>query len=119
MASRAIGRHVRIGASDNATGVATVLAVTRDATTVKARTRDLLVVFFDEEERGLVGARQFAERLKTQGARVHSVHTIDQVGWDKNGNGAIELELPYTTPPRMPPRHELEIPGRRERRRDC
>ena len=36
--------------------------------------------------------------LKTQGARVHSVHTIDQVGWDKNGNGAIELELPYTTP---------------------
>ncbi|MBP8274789.1 MAG: M28 family peptidase, partial [Acidobacteria bacterium] len=26
---------------------------------------------------------------------IHSVHTIDQVGWDENGNRAIELQLPY------------------------
>lgn len=98
-----LGAHldsVRVapGASDNATGVATVLAVARDVVALRRRTRDLIVVFFDEEERGLVGARQFADRMQSQKVRVHSVHTVDQVGWDKNGNGAIELELPYATP---------------------
>lgn len=98
-----LGAHldsVRVapGASDNATGVATVLAVARDAVALRNRTRDLMIVFFDEEERGLVGARRFAERLAAQPAKVHSVHTVDQVGWDTNGNGAIELELPYLSP---------------------
>jgi Zn-dependent M28 family amino/carboxypeptidase len=33
--------------------------------------------------------------LKDTNRPVHSVHTIDQVGWDSNHNRAIELELPY------------------------
>lgn len=83
------------GANDDATGVAAVLAVARAMTRVTPRSRDLIVVFFDEEERGLLGSKAFAQMLKDQNRAVHSVHTIDQMGWDQNHNRAIELELPY------------------------
>jgi hypothetical protein len=95
-----LGAHydsVRVapGANDDATGVAAVAAVAQALAAAKPATRDLIVVFFDEEERGLVGARNFAQMLEAQRRPVHSVHTIDQMGWDQNGNRAIELELPY------------------------
>jgi acetylornithine deacetylase/succinyl-diaminopimelate desuccinylase-like protein len=83
------------GANDDASGVAAVAAVARAMTPVTPRTRDLIIVFFDEEERGLVGSRAFAQMLQDEGRAVDSVHTIDQMGWDQNHNRAIELELPY------------------------
>ncbi len=90
------------GASDDGTGVVAVLATARElaktspSTTLRAgRTRDIIFVFFDEEERGLVGSKNFAQMLKDKNTAVHSVHTIDQAGWDENGNRALELELPY------------------------
>ena len=83
------------GANDNATGVAAVAAVARALSRVKRRTRDVAFVFFDEEERGLRGSRAFAQWLKDEKRPVHSVHTIDQMGWDQDGDRAIELELPY------------------------
>lgn len=83
------------GANDDATGVAAVLAVARAMTRVTPRSRDLIVVFFDEEERGLLGSKAFAQMLKDENRAVQSVHTIDQMGWDQNHNRAIELELPY------------------------
>lgn len=83
------------GASDDGTGVATVLATAREIVKIKNRSRDVIFAFFDQEERGLVGSRNFAQMLKDKGTVVHSVHTVDQVGWDENKNGAIELELPY------------------------
>ena len=83
------------GANDDGTGVVTVLATARELVKVKTRTRDIIFAFFDEEERGLVGSRNFAQMLKDQNRAIHSVHTIDQVGWDENANRAIELEIPY------------------------
>lgn len=98
-----IGAHydsVRVapGANDDGTGVVTVLGVARTLLRSKPSQpsqHDVIFVFFDEEERGLVGARHFAELLKATNRLVHSVHTIDQVGWDANHNRAIELELPF------------------------
>ncbi len=87
--------RVAPGANDDGTGVVAVLATARELAKTKGRTRDLIFVFFDEEERGLVGSRNFAQMLKDQNRLIHSVHTIDQAGWDGNGNRAIELELPY------------------------
>jgi Zn-dependent M28 family amino/carboxypeptidase len=84
------------GANDNATGVAAVFAVARYATKLSCRSKSLIFVLFDEEEVGLVGSKQFATKLKNDGTPVHSVHTIDQMGWDQNANRAIELELPDT-----------------------
>ena len=83
------------GANDDATGVAAVAAVARQLVRVKRRTRDVAFVFFDEEERGLRGSRAFAQWLKDEKRAVHSVHTIDQMGWDQDGDRPIELELPY------------------------
>ena len=83
------------GASDNATGCATVLGVARQLVGLPNRSRHIYFVLFDEEERGLFGSRAFAERLLGEGREVVAVHTIDQMGWDSDGDGAIELEIPY------------------------
>jgi hypothetical protein len=83
------------GANDDGTGVAAVLAIARTLVKVTPRTRDLYICFFDEEERGLIGSKAFAQMLKEQNRTVVGVHTIDQAGWDSNHNKAIELELPY------------------------
>lgn len=83
------------GANDDATGIAAVAAVAEQLVRVKRRTRDVAFVFFDEEERGLRGSRAFAQWLIDEKRPVHSVHTIDQMGWDQDKDRAIELELPY------------------------
>ena len=41
------------------------------------------------------GSRAFAQKLKDEKKNVHSVHTIDQMGWDEDGDRAFELEIPY------------------------
>ena len=83
------------GASDNATGCAAVLGVAQHLLTLPSRERNVFLVLFDEEERGLVGSTAFAEMLVAGGMEVVAVHTIDQMGWDEDGDGAIELEIPY------------------------
>lgn len=80
------------GASDNASGVAAVLALARYLADVPCRTADVEVALFDQEEAGLFGSRAFAGALDP--ARVRAVHTIDQVAWDADGNRRFELELP-------------------------
>jgi acetylornithine deacetylase/succinyl-diaminopimelate desuccinylase-like protein len=83
------------GANDDASGVAAVAGVAQDLVRLKKRTRDVIFVFFDEEERGLRGSRAFAQMLVDEKRAVHSVHTIDQMGWDQDADRAIELELPF------------------------
>jgi hypothetical protein len=80
------------GANDNATGTAAVLAAARLAKQQDCRSRNVTFVLFDEEEVGLVGSKRFARKLSDEGTLVHSVHTVDQIGWDENQNRLIELE---------------------------
>ena len=84
------------GANDNATGVAAVYATARYLSTLPCRGRRVIFVLFDEEERGRIGSLAYARKLRDEGARVHSVHTIDQMGWDMDGDRRIEVELPDT-----------------------
>ena len=83
------------GANDNATGVALVAAVAMEMVRVKDRRHDLLIVFFDEEERGMKGSKAFAQMLKAEDRPILAVYTVDQMGWDQDGDRAIELEMPY------------------------
>jgi Zn-dependent M28 family amino/carboxypeptidase len=83
------------GANDNATGCAAVLALARYLHDMTCRKVNVTVVFFDEEEVGLVGARAYAAMLTV--SNVQAVHTIDQVGWDSDNDTRFELELPTTT----------------------
>jgi Zn-dependent M28 family amino/carboxypeptidase len=80
------------GANDNATGCAVVLAAARRFVDLPVRDPNVVVVLFDEEEAGLFGSRAFAESLT--GQDVIAVHSIDQVGWDSDGDRRFELELP-------------------------
>lgn len=82
------------GANDNATGVAMVFGAVNALRQKQCRSKNIIFVFFDEEEKGLIGSREFAKMLKERGDSVHSVHTIDQIGWDQDGDRALELELP-------------------------
>ena len=80
------------GANDNASGIAVALAAARYLADAPCRTAPVTVVFFDEEELGLLGSRAFAATRDP--ASVRAVHTIDQVGWDADGDRVFELELP-------------------------
>ncbi len=85
------------GANDNASGTALVYGVAMQLAKLKARKRNFVIVFFDQEERGLVGSRAFAKKLKAEKVNLHSAHTVDQMGWDQDGDRAIELELPTSS----------------------
>ncbi|HEY5926401.1 MAG TPA: M20/M25/M40 family metallo-hydrolase [Kofleriaceae bacterium] len=80
------------GANDNATGSAAVLAIARYLKDMNCRKFAVTVIFFDEEETGLFGARAFANTLQL--ANVQAVHTVDQIGWDNDNDLRFELELP-------------------------
>lgn len=80
------------GANDNATGVAMVLALGRWLQDLPCRDANVILVLFDEEEIGLVGSFAFADWLTRQPLDVVAVHTIDQMGWDSDGDRGIELE---------------------------
>lgn len=82
------------GANDNATGVALIYSVGKYISKLQIRKYNTIIVFFDEEERGLVGSRAFAAKVRSDSLKVHSVHTVDQMGWDNDGDKGIELELP-------------------------
>lgn len=82
------------GANDNATGVAMAYSVMSNLKALNFRNKNVMVIFFDQEEKGLIGSKAFAKMLKTKGYNIHSVHTVDQMGWDHDKDMAIELELP-------------------------
>ncbi len=82
------------GAIDNASGVALCYAVAKQLAELQVRNRNFVVVFFDQEEDDEIGSRAFAQWAKEEGRNVHSVHTTDLVGWDNNGNRAVELQSP-------------------------
>lgn len=82
------------GAIDNATGVTLIYTVLKQLTQLHTRNKSVIVVFFDQEEEELNGSRAFAQFLKDKGLKIHSVHTFDTIGWDGDGDRAVELELP-------------------------
>ena len=83
------------GANDNASGVAVVLATAKELKQQEHRSKNFIFILFDEEERGLIGSRNFAKMIKEKNMNIHSVHTVDQMGWDEDGDRAFELEIPY------------------------
>ncbi len=79
------------GADDNATGVALVYALAYQISLMEDRSRNFMIVFFDQEESDEIGSKAFARKLKKEGVKVHSVHIADMVGWDADGDFAIEI----------------------------
>lgn len=83
------------GAIDNGSGIALILGVLRKVKDLEIRNKNLMVVFFDQEEEGVsAGSTAFANYLHKTDLKIHSVHAYDMIGWDSDNNKEIELELP-------------------------
>ncbi len=88
------------GADDNASGVAAVLLVARRLARLPVRHHAVIFAFFDQEEEWLVGSDRFAGLLVRDGRHVVTVHNVDMVGWDGDGDGmAMLLHGTYREPP--------------------
>jgi hypothetical protein len=68
------------GADDNASGVAALLEVARILSSVAGR-RTLVVAFWDEEERGLLGSRAYAQRARERAERIAVAVSLDAIGF--------------------------------------
>ena len=88
------GKRNAPGAIDNATGIALIYSVVKEMTELESRQKNILVVFFDQEEEELIGSRAFLEHIKQQQWDVHSIHCFDMVGWDEDQDKAIEIFSP-------------------------
>ena len=81
------------GAIDNATGVALNLMIGKELLKVEKRTKHVTIVFFDQEEDDEIGSKAFSKMIKEKEWNVHSVHISDLIGWDSNGDRAVEIAL--------------------------
>lgn len=84
------GKRNAPGAIDNATGIALIYSVTKELLKNKQRNKNVLIVFFDQEEEELIGSKAFADFLAKKEWNIHSVHCFDMVGWDGNNDEAME-----------------------------
>lgn len=101
------------GAIDNGSGIALILSVIRKMKELEFRNKNVMVVFFDQEEESIsAGSLVFAKYLNKKKLNIHSVHSFDMIGWDSNNNKEIELELPSKEIENMYKKHAsiLNIP---------
>jgi aminopeptidase-like protein len=82
------------GADDNASGSTAILEAATILPKLEGRKSNIIFIWFDEEELGLVGSSYLASEYKKQKMKITSVHTIDMLGWDSNGNKGIEVARP-------------------------
>lgn len=79
------------GAVHNATGIALTLYVGKKLLQLSARSKNVLIVFFDQQEASMMGCRMFADKMKKEKFNIHSMHRVDYIGWDNDEDRAIEL----------------------------
>lgn len=87
------GKRNAPGAVDNATGIALIISVVKQLAKTD-RNKHLMVVFFDQEEEEQIGSRAFIDLIKEKGWNIGSVHCFDMVGWDGDGDQAMEVFSP-------------------------
>ncbi len=93
-----IGAHLdsvnNAGADDDGSGSTAVLEAATVLPKLNDRKVNIIFSWFDEEELGMIGSKSLASEYKKQGLKITSAHTIDMMGWDKDGDNAVELARP-------------------------
>ncbi len=74
------GDTIANGANDNAAGTTTVLELLRYFGNAKTNKRSLLLTFFTAEEKGLLGSKHLAEKLKDKGLDLYVMLNFEMVG---------------------------------------
>lgn len=93
-----VGAHMdsvrNAGADDNGSGSSAVLEAATVLRELKGRKVNLIFAWFDEEELGLIGSRHLAREYRRQKLNITSMHNVDMLGYDGDGDGVIELARP-------------------------
>jgi Zn-dependent M28 family amino/carboxypeptidase len=74
------GDAIANGANDNASGTITVLEMARYFGTQKTNKRSLIFALFSAEEKGLLGSKHLAKKLKEQGLNLYTMLNFEMTG---------------------------------------
>ena len=78
------GDSIANGANDNASGTATVLELARFFGKKRTNKRSMIFALFSAEEKGLLGSRHLAERLKKKGVKLYLMLNFEMTGVPMN-----------------------------------
>lgn len=79
------GDEIANGANDNASGTATVMEFARYFGTWKTNKRSLIFVLFSAEEKGLLGSKHLAKRMKDEGLNLYVMLNFEMTGVPMQG----------------------------------
>lgn len=68
------------GANDNASGTATVLELARYFGSIKTNKRSIIFALFTAEEKGLLGSKHLAQKLKEENLNLYTMLNFEMVG---------------------------------------
>ncbi|MBU3823065.1 M20/M25/M40 family metallo-hydrolase [Flavobacteriaceae bacterium XHP0103] len=68
------------GANDNASGTSTVLLLAQRLAKAKKNKRSIIVAFFSAEEKGMLGSKHLAKRLKEEGIDLYTMLNFEMTG---------------------------------------
>ena len=74
------GDEIANGANDNASGTTAVTEVAKYFAKFKNNKRSILFVFFSAEEKGLLGSKHLAEKLKQQNMNLYFMFNFEMIG---------------------------------------
>jgi hypothetical protein len=74
------GDDIANGANDNASGTTTVLELARYFGNAKANKRSIIFALFSAEEKGLLGSKHLAKKLKDTGLNLYAMLNFEMVG---------------------------------------
>ncbi len=79
------GDEIANGANDNASGTATVMEFARYFGTHNTNKRSLIFALFSAEEKGLLGSRHLAKRMKDEGLNLYVMLNFEMTGVPMEG----------------------------------
>lgn len=74
------GDNIANGANDNASGTATVLELARYFGNARTNRRSIIFALFSAEEKGLLGSKHLAQKLKEQNLNLYTMLNFEMVG---------------------------------------
>lgn len=85
------GDHINNGANDNASGTTVLSEVAKYLGELNTNKRSVLIVYFSAEEKGLLGAKHLAKRLKYQNVDIYTLLNFEMLGVPMNYNFDVFL----------------------------
>lgn len=74
------GDFINNGANDNASGTTVLTEIAKYLGKIKQNKRSVLIVFFSAEEKGLLGAKHLANKLKDKGVKPYVLLNFEMLG---------------------------------------